>query len=257
MVRNLHSNIAGLSYANSSPCSLRAYHAQSKSFLSVRARVSSYSHSSSKMQPHHVPGKFAAVTFRLILSALARVLPERPQPKWNPYKKTLSPGHIKYAALAIGDQPTTGPDGRPVVYKFSKTKVLPLQKAPSDIDAIASCVARSTGINYDIVLVNLYEETPPGVNKLGLHLDNERLMDSETPITSVTFTEDPKYKTRFVVFTEPHKQKGDKQVIHLGHGDLLTAPLGTHYHGVLPDTVKDMRKVSSSRRICLTFRKIK
>jgi len=209
------------------------------------------------MNCHHLKGKFSAVSFPLMSNALAGVLPERPQSKWNPYKKTISPGHIKYAALAIGDQPTTGPDGKPVVYKFSKTKVLHLQKAPSDIDAIANCVARCTGINYDIVLVNFYEETPPGVTKLGLHLDNERLMDAETPITSVTFTEDAKYKTRFVVFTEPHKQKGDKQVVHLGHGDLLTAPLGTHYHGVLPDTVKDMRHVSSSRRICLTFRRIK
>lgn len=205
------------------------------------------------MAVHYVPKKFERLSFKDMLKSLGGVLPTIPQPKWNPWAKTTNPGHIKFAALAIGG---TEPNG--AVYRFSKTKVLPLQKAPSDIESLANAVAKHTGTQYDIVLVNLYESVPPGVQKIGSHLDNESIMDTTVPITSVTLTEDKRYKARFYYHADPRwKKYGPKEIVPLGHGDLLTAPLGMLYHGVLPDTISDTRNVASVRRICFTFRKLK
>jgi len=200
---------------------------------------------------HHHVGHFATLTFLKVLQGLVSILPREPQLRYNPFTHKTSPGYIRYAFVS------TDGDLDQVVYKFAKN-ALPLQQPPEFVRSLASAVHKKTGIKYDVCLINLYDVpldfkgTP-----LSLHMDNESIMDTTTPITSVTFTEDPGYKARFVYCKDEKSTKGDKEIFNLGHGDMFTGPLATHYHGVKKDLKPMTNKVKSRRRICITFRRLK
>ena len=201
---------------------------------------------------HHNVGHFDRLTFKEVLGSLGSILPSIPQDRYNPFTHKTSPGYIRYAFVS-----TDGDLHHDIVYKFAKN-ALPLQQPPEFVRSLASAVRQKTGIEYHVCLINLYDVpldfkgTP-----LSLHMDNESIMDTTTHITSVTFTEDPRYKARFVYCKDEKSAKGEKEIFNLGHGDMLTGPLATHYHGVMKDLKPMTQKVKSRRRICITFRRLK
>ncbi len=99
------------------------------------------------------------------------------------------------------------------------------------------------GINYNSVLVNLYQN---GKDYMGLHSDDEKELGLRPFITSITLG-----ASRDFVFK--HKKTREKILLTLEHGDLLIMKGETQHfwsHGV-PKRMK-----VSEPRLNLTFRKI-
>ena len=100
-----------------------------------------------------------------------------------------------------------------------------------------------TGHTYNSCLLNLYHTGDEG---MGWHSDNEKELDSATPIASVSLGAKRKFAFR-------HKQDKTTSSLFLEHGSLLIMhpPIQEHWHHSLLKT-----KTITSPRINLTFRKI-
>jgi alkylated DNA repair dioxygenase AlkB len=100
-----------------------------------------------------------------------------------------------------------------------------------------------TGHTYNSCLLNLYHS---GTEGMGWHSDNERELDSTTPIASVSLGARRKFAFR-------HKQNKTTNSIFLEHGSLLImhAPIQEQWQHSLLKT-----KIVTGPRINLTFRKV-
>ena len=103
------------------------------------------------------------------------------------------------------------------------------------------------GVKYNFVLVNRYKD---GNDKMGDHKDDEKELDPEVPIASLTFGAE-----RDFIFKHQDRAKNNVENVKiiLKNGMLLLMKHPTNqywYHGLPP------RKTCSEPRINLTFRKI-
>jgi alkylated DNA repair dioxygenase AlkB len=127
-------------------------------------------------------------------------------------------------------------------YTYSGVEKIP-QKWTEELLQIRHQLEAVTGYSYNSCLLNLYHNGNEG---MGWHSDNEKELDSTTPIASVSLGAPRKFAFR-------HKQDKTTVSVLLEHGSLLLmyAPVQDHWQHSLLKT-----KTVMSPRINLTFRKI-
>lgn len=128
----------------------------------------------------------------------------------------------------------------PLTYSYSKHDV-PVVANFDELERIRQQVQALTGVVYNFVLINRYKDGKDGV---GWHADDERQIDQEKPIASVSFggsrkfdlrlTKSPQVKTRFVL------SDGDLAIMHPG--------CQTHCQHQVP------KQANAQPRLNLTFR---
>ena len=131
-----------------------------------------------------------------------------------------------------------------IKYKYSGTTV-PALPWTNCLEKLRDVVEKLAGVRYNFVLVNRYRD---GNDKMGDHKDDEKELDKDVPIASLTFGAE-----RDFIFKHENK-KEDVVKIVLKNGMLLLMHHPTNsywYHGLPP------RKRCLEPRINLTFRKIK
>jgi len=122
-----------------------------------------------------------------------------------------------------------------------------IQKTPQawthELLQIKHKLEKLTGHAYNSCLLNLYHS---GTEGMGWHSDDERELDSGTPIASVSLGARRKFAFR-------HKQDKTTCSVFLEHGSALIMhpPIQEHWHHSLLKTT-----TVTSPRINLTFRKI-
>ena len=128
------------------------------------------------------------------------------------------------------------------LYTYSGVQKIP-QVWTKELLQMKHKLEQLTGHTYNSCLLNLYHTGDEG---MGWHSDNEKELDSTTPIASVSLGARRKFAFR-------HKQDKTTSSIFLEHGSLLIMhpPIQEHWHHSLLKT-----KTVSSPRINLTFRKI-
>jgi len=128
------------------------------------------------------------------------------------------------------------------LYTYSGVQKIP-QVWTKELLQMKHKLEQLTGHTYNSCLLNLYHTGDEG---MGWHSDNEKELDSTTPIASVSLGTRRKFAFR-------HKQDKTTSSIFLEHGSLLIMhpPIQEHWHHSLLKT-----KTITSPRINLTFRKI-
>ncbi|MEY4495723.1 MAG: hypothetical protein RL744_787 [Pseudomonadota bacterium] len=127
-------------------------------------------------------------------------------------------------------------------YTYSGIQKIP-QGWTQELLQIKHKLEQLTGHTYNSCLLNLYHS---GAEGMGWHSDDERELDSATPIASVSLGARRKFAFR-------HKQDKTTSSLFLEHGSLLIMhpPIQEHWlHSLLKTTTV------TSPRINLTFRKI-
>ncbi|KAK7065661.1 Alpha-ketoglutarate-dependent dioxygenase alkB 2 [Halocaridina rubra] len=144
-------------------------------------------------------------------------------------------------------QATYGDPG--LTYKYSG-KVTPARPWPRSLGAIRDLVTRVTGYAFNFVLVNRYKD---GNDKMGEHKDDEKELDSCTPIASVSLGQPRDFYFKHQDSKAPLKRNIDKVNMVLEHGSLLlmNSPTNKFWYHALPP-----RKSALGVRINLTFRKV-
>ena len=114
----------------------------------------------------------------------------------------------------------------------------------SVIEGLNDSVERFLGLNFNSVLLNLYED---GSHKVGWHSDNEKELGSVVNIASISLGASRDFKYR------PYCDKSLVKTISLEHGSLLVMrhPFQLDYEHSVPP-----RKKVVDSRINLTFRNI-
>ena len=127
------------------------------------------------------------------------------------------------------------------LYTYSGVQKIP-QVWTKELLQMKHKLEQLTGHTYNSCLLNLYHTGDEG---MGWHSDNEKELDSTTPIASVSLGARRKFAFR-------HKQDKTTSSIFLEHGSLLIMhpPIQEHWHHSLLKT-----KTITSPRINLTFRK--
>ena len=133
-----------------------------------------------------------------------------------------------------------------VKYKYSGTTV-PALPWTETLGLLREVLEKIVGVKYNFVLVNRYKD---GNDKMGDHKDDEKELDPEVPIASLTFGAE-----RDFIFKHQDRAKNNVENVKiiLKNGMLLLMKHPTNqywYHGLPP------RKTCSEPRINLTFRKI-
>ena len=155
-------------------------------------------------------------------------------------------------------QAAYGSDG--VTYKYSGLRVsaLPWKQAPI-LQEILIRVKRATNIEYNFVLVNRYQD---GKNKIGEHKDDEKELDPDVPIASLSLGQEREFILRHQdllkkIAKDECVAVKERKYCKLLLSDgmlLLMKPPTNHfwYHSIPSRSVKKCPNV----RINLTFRKI-
>jgi alkylated DNA repair dioxygenase AlkB len=127
-------------------------------------------------------------------------------------------------------------------YTYSGIEKIP-QDWTEELLQIKHQLEEEIGYSYNSCLLNLYHNGDEG---MGWHSDNEKELDSATPIASISLGATRKFAFR-------HKQDKTTVSAFLEHGSLLImhAPVQDYWHHSLLKT-----KTVTSPRINLTFRKI-
>jgi len=128
------------------------------------------------------------------------------------------------------------------LYTYSGIQKIP-QDWTNELLQIKHKLEQVTGHTYNSCLLNLYHNGNEG---MGWHSDNEKELDSATPIASVSLGARRKFAFR-------HKQDKTTTSVFLENGSLLIMhpPMQEHWQHSLLKT-----KIATSPRINLTFRKI-
>ncbi|KAG7163651.1 DNA oxidative demethylase ALKBH2-like, partial [Homarus americanus] len=136
-----------------------------------------------------------------------------------------------------------------LTYKYSGIKT-PARPWPQPLEAVRELVCKVTGHKYNFVLVNRYKD---GSDKMGEHKDDEKDLDAQTPIASVSLGQPRDFYFRHQDARPPKKLNIDKVQLQLQHGSLLlmNPPTNQYWYHALPP-----RKSAPGIRINLTFRKI-
>tara|TARA_B100001029_G_C15000991_1_gene418060 strand:- start:471 stop:1016 length:546 start_codon:yes stop_codon:yes gene_type:complete len=132
-------------------------------------------------------------------------------------------------------------DGKSYSYSNISQKTHPYCEV---IDGLNSRVESFLGLEFNSVLLNLYED---GSHKVGWHSDNEKELGDEINIASISLGASRDFKYR------PYNDKGLVKTLPLEHGSLLVMrhPFQLNHEHCVPPR----RKVVNSR-INLTFRSI-
>jgi alkylated DNA repair dioxygenase AlkB len=127
-------------------------------------------------------------------------------------------------------------------YTYSGVQKMP-QAWTNELLQIKHKLEQFTGHTYNSCLLNLYHS---GAEGMGWHSDDERELDSATPIASVSLGARRKFAFR-------HKKDKATISVFLEHGSVLIMhpPIQEHWHHSLLKT-----KIDIGPRINLTFRKI-
>ncbi|XP_063608860.1 DNA oxidative demethylase ALKBH2-like [Penaeus indicus] len=144
-------------------------------------------------------------------------------------------------------QVTYGDPG--LTYKYSGITT-PAKPWPKSLKAVRDLVNRVTGYDYNFVLVNRYKD---GSDKMGEHKDDEKDLDHNTPIASLSLGQSRDFYFRHQDARPPKSMKIEKVSLLLEHGSLLlmNPPTNNFWYHALPP-----RKSAGGLRINLTFRKI-
>ena len=128
------------------------------------------------------------------------------------------------------------------LYTYSGIQKIP-QVWTHELLQIKHKLEQVTGYTYNSCLLNLYHNGDEG---MGWHSDNEKELDSATPIASISLGARRKFAFR-------HKQDKTTVPVFLEHGSLLIMhpPIQDFWHHSLLKT-----KSITNPRINLTFRKI-
>ena len=128
------------------------------------------------------------------------------------------------------------------LYTYSGMQKIP-QVWTHELLQIKRKLEQVTGYTYNSCLLNLYHNGDEG---MGWHSDNEKELDSATPIASISLGARRKFAFR-------HKQDKTTVPVFLEHGSLLIMhpPIQEYWHHSLLKTKSIMNP-----RINLTFRKI-
>ncbi|MES2585933.1 MAG: alpha-ketoglutarate-dependent dioxygenase AlkB [Pseudomonadota bacterium] len=128
------------------------------------------------------------------------------------------------------------------LYTYSGMQKTP-QNWTNELLKIKGRLEQLTGYTYNSCLLNLYHT---GAEGMGWHSDNEKELDSTTPIVSISLGARRKFAFR-------HKQDKTTTSVFLEHGSLLIMhpPIQEYWHHSLLKT-----KAVIDPRINLTFRKI-
>lgn len=131
-------------------------------------------------------------------------------------------------------------------YRYSGTTI-PAKPWTPTLEYLRDVIEEKTGFRYNFVLVNRYKD---GADKMGFHKDDEKELDPEVPIASLTLGAE-----RDFIFRHQDKRTNhlaDEKLV-LTNGLLLLMRPPTNrwwYHGLPP------RKKCTAPRINLTFRRI-
>jgi alkylated DNA repair dioxygenase AlkB len=141
------------------------------------------------------------------------------------------------------DQDGAKEDGKPLTYSYSRHDV-PVVANFDELERIRQQVQSLTGVVYNFVLINRYKDGKDGV---GWHADDERQIDQEKPIASVSFGGSRKFDLRLT------KSPQVKTRFQLSHGDLAVMHPGcqTHCQHQVP------KQANAQPRLNLTFRVLK
>jgi len=128
-------------------------------------------------------------------------------------------------------------------YTYSGVQKVP-QEWTKDLLEIKYKLEQVTGYTYNSCLLNLYHTGNEG---MGWHSDDEKELDSSTPIASVSLGARRKFAFR-------HKQDKTTSSLFLENGSLLIMhpPIQEHWQHALLKT-----KIAIGPRINLTFRQIR
>lgn len=131
----------------------------------------------------------------------------------------------------------------PLTYSYSRHDV-PVVANFDELERIRQQVQSLTGVVYNFVLINRYKDGKDGV---GWHADDERQIDQEKPIASVSFGGSRKFDLRLT------KSPQVKTRFQLSHGDLAVMHPGcqTHCQHQVP------KQANAQPRLNLTFRVLK
>ncbi|KAB7504356.1 DNA oxidative demethylase ALKBH2 [Armadillidium nasatum] len=144
-------------------------------------------------------------------------------------------------------QVTFGDEG--LTYKYSGI-VTPALPWPPIIASLKNFIYKLTGYNYNFVLVNRYKD---GQDKIGEHKDDEKDLDPDVPIASVSLGQERDFYFKHKDARNETKRDLGKVSMRLEHGSLLlmNKPTNQYWYHALPP-----RKGILKPRINLTFRKI-
>jgi len=177
---------------------------------------------------HENKGELRDMDFSSVLEKLEFCLPKEPQTRYDRFRKKETQGCIRYGYFKCPKMKDTSVPN----YKFSQKDLFAYELEEGLATEILDYVQKVTSSEYDTVLVNVYKNAKPA---LGLHMDNEKTMDSTKNIASVTFTREVNEERRLVFYSEPGVTKGPKKTYNLKHGDITYGPYAKHYHGILPN----------------------
>lgn len=134
-------------------------------------------------------------------------------------------------------------DTSPLTYAYSRHDV-PVVANFEELEHIRQQVQALTGVVYNFVLINRYKD---GKDSVGWHADDERQIDQDQPIASVSFGGSRKFDLRVT------KSPQVKTRFQLSHGDLAVMHPGcqTHLQHQVP------KQANAQPRLNLTFRVLK
>merc|ERR1712141_194485 len=146
-------------------------------------------------------------------------------------------------------------NGRAITYTYSGIKLTPRPWTDAPIlHQILLCLNKITGYVYNFVLVNRYKD---GNDKMGYHKDDEKEIDENIPIASLSFGQERVFslKHQKTAFSKSYTREDLHYNMILKDGMLLLMNPPTNqfwYHGIMRQSLKS----SPNPRINLTFRKI-
>ncbi|XP_067934078.1 DNA oxidative demethylase ALKBH2-like [Watersipora subatra] len=140
-----------------------------------------------------------------------------------------------------------------ISYKFSGAMVSS-QPWPEFLSIVRDKVSALCGCDFNFVLVNRYKD---GIDYMGEHQDNEKGLDPQAPIASLSLGRgrDFVFRHKSVRHRSRHRPAdSDNLKIELRHGTLLVMnpPTNNHWYHSLP-----ARKQLLGVRVNMTFRKLK
>jgi len=146
-------------------------------------------------------------------------------------------------------------NGKELTYTYSGIKLTPSpwRNAPI-LYEIRNHLEKLTGIYFNFVLVNCYRN---GHDRMGHHKDDEKEIDKEVPIASISFGQERvlNFKKDSKLQRKPSTQNVSEYNIELKDGMLLLMHSPTNefwYHGLPRQSIQ----ICPNMRINLTYRKI-
>lgn len=146
-------------------------------------------------------------------------------------------------------------NGIAITYTYSGIKLTPMPWTDTPIlHQILLCLNKITGYVYNFVLVNRYKD---GNDKMGYHKDDEKEIDENIPIASLSFGQERVFslKHQKIAFSKSYTREDLRYNMILKDGMLLLMNPPTNqfwYHGIMRQSLKSC----PNPRINLTFRKI-